>query len=1191
MKFDKYIFFLLCLLAGFSGSAQNVEFVENKGQWDSKVRFMSQVPGGAIFIHDKGFTIVQHHKEDLQELQEMAHGHGKAHHEHQNKNSSLKKLRSHAYRVDFIQSQQPVLIAEKPIESFSNYYIGKDPGKWAANCKSYQAITVKEIYPGVDVRYYADNGNLKYDFIVKAGADHSRIALKYVGVDKLEVKDKELVIGTSVGEVKELYPYSYQAGLKGRKEVPARYVVKGNVVSFDVKNLDPASPLVIDPRPIFATFSGSTADNWGFTATYGPDGAMYGGGIVFGAGFPVSPGAYDQTYNGGALDCTTPSASFDIGIIKLSANGSNRIYATYIGGSTGTEQPHSLVVDGTGNLVIAGRTISSDYPTTGSNGTIGKGGGYDVIVTKLNASGMLVGSKRIGGTGDDGVNIKPCHTGAFSLQYNYGDAGRSEVILDAAGNIYVASNTQSTSTTVADQFPTTAGAFQTTPGAKQDGVLLKLPPDVSALTFSSFIGGSDDDAAYVLALDPGGFIYVAGGTASSDLPGALNLYKGAIDGYVTVVSNNGSARVKTSYFGTGAYDQIYGIQFDRRGFPYIMGQTEGSWPVTTSWSQTGGKQFISKLNPDLSGMVYSTVFGTASAVPNISPVAFLVDRCENVYVSGWGGQVGASPSYKSAGTSGLTTVNPLQPNTDGRDFYFFVLKRDGTGQLYGDFFGQNGGTTDHVDGGTSRFDANGVIYQAICANCGDAGIPYPTSFGSWSPTNPSGRCNLAMVKIAMDLAGTASGVKAAINGIPDTSGCMPLRVAFRDTALKAKSYEWNFGDGSPQITTTSPDTSHLYTAVGSYRVMLVAIDSNSCNIRDTSYLTIRVGDLIAQLGFNAVKLDPCDEFKYRFDNTSVPPAPKPFGPQSFKWDFGDGSSLVTAGTASVFHQYASPGTYKVKLILNDTGYCNHPEFLEKTVRVAELVKADFSPPGKGCAPYTVTLENLSEGGQEFTWDLGDGTTSNAENVTKTYTVPGTYTITLTAVDSATCNITNTKQATVTVFGSPTANFTVSPQPPAVNTPITFTNLSSSDAQVFKWIFGDGDSLTTISREPVLHEYNDSKNFTACLIAYSDKGCPDSVCQDVRALIESALDVPNAFTPMSGDRNSVIYVRGFGIAKLRFVIWNRWGQKVFETESKNQGWDGTFKGVLQPMDVYAYTLEVEFTDGKKVNKKGDITLIR
>ena len=123
------------------------------------------------------------------------------------------------------------------------------------------------------------------------------------------------------------------------------------------------------------------------------------------------------------------------------------------------------------------------------------------------------------------------------------------------------------------------------------------------------------------------------------------------------------------------------------------------------------------------------------------------------------------------------------------------------------------------------------------------------------------------------------------------------------------------------------------------------------------------------------------------------------------------------------------------------------------------------------------------------------------------------------------------------------------------------------------------------------EYNATGVFNACLIAYNPAGCPDTVCKDVSTLIEPAVDVPTAFTPARGGNNSVVYVRGFGIAKMKFTVWARWGEKVFETTSKNTGWDGRFKGALLPMDVYAYTLEVEFFDGTKTTKTGDITLIR
>jgi len=127
--------------------------------------------------------------------------------------------------------------------------------------------------------------------------------------------------------------------------------------------------------------------------------------------------------------------------------------------------------------------------------------------------------------------------------------------------------------------------------------------------------------------------------------------------------------------------------------------------------------------------------------------------------------------------------------------------------------------------------------------------------------------------------------------------------------------------------------------------------------------------------------------------------------------------------------------------------------------------------------------------------------------------------------------------------------------------------------------------------PVTHQYNSSGTFNACLIAFNVAGCSDTLCMPVTTIVVPGLDVPNAFTPNSGDVNSKVFVKGYGISKLRFTIWNRWGQKVFETSDYRVGWDGTFKGTLQPMDAYAYTLEAEFFDGTRTTKKGDITLIR
>jgi len=1167
---------------------QNIEFIENKGQWDSQVKYMGNVPAGAFFIRSTGFTVLQHNASDLNAVYEEIKGHSHAENAAGAENLIL---HSHAYNVDFVgASRNFQIIPDKPLNTYNNYFIGNDPSKWAGNCRIYQAVTMKDVYPGVDIRYYTNEGSMKYDIIVNPGADISKIKMKYKGADQLRVSNKQLVVSTSVGEVKELEPYSYQFENSVKKDVNTRYIVKGDELSFDVRNYNKNEVLIIDPTWIFSSFSGSTIDNWGFTATYGPDGSMYGGGIVFGTGFPTTAGAFQTAFGGG---------EYDIGIIKLTPTGNARVYATYIGGSD-KEQPHSLVVDPSGNLIIAGRSNSPNYPTvpSGAGGTIGSGGGFDIVVTKLNAAGSaLVGSKKIGGSADDGVNISVNRTRSL-LQQNYGDDGRSEVILDAAGNIYVASCSRSSN------FPVTPGAFQTTfGGGNQDGVVLKLDPNITNLSFGSYLGGSAEDAAYVLSLSPAGEIFVGGGTMSNDFPGnktgTINpTFQGNVDGFLAVVSNNGATLVRSTYLGTSNIDQVYGVQFDKNGFPYVMGQTLGSWPVINAvYSNAGAPQFIAKLQPDLSAFVYSTRFGKSATIYNISPVAFLVDNCENVYVSGWGGTI-SGMTFASSGTTGLpVTPDAIKATTDGQDFYFFVLQKNASAQLFGSFFGQNGGLVDHVDGGTSRFDSRGIIYQAICANCG-GGATFPTGPGTvWAPTNgtlstTNPRCNLAMVKIELDFTGVQTGISSTINGVPrDTSGCVPLTVDFTDTVAKAKKYIWDFGDGSGVVTTTTPNTNHTYNAIGTFLVKLIAEDSNTCNIRDSSFIRIRVGNLEALLDFNPVKLTPCDSLKFRFDNLSTAPAVQPFSGQAFRWDFGDGSPQVVAGTGPVTHSYSAPGSYTVKLILLDTVYCNYPDSLTKTINIAPNVIAQFTTPPVGCVPYTASFTNTSIAGQTFVWDFGDGSTSTAINPVHTYVTPGTYTVRLTATDPNTCNITDDTTANITVVDNPVADFTVSPVPAVENSPAIFTNLSSADAVSFKWLFGDGDSLLTTSRAPVSHQYVATGTYNVCLIAFNSNGCSDTICKPADALILALVDLPNAFTPNSGDINSKVMVRGFGIVKMRFIIWNRWGQKVFESSSITEGWDGKYKGVLQPMDVYAYTLEAEFFDGTKTTKKGDITLIR
>jgi gliding motility-associated-like protein len=196
---------------------------------------------------------------------------------------------------------------------------------------------------------------------------------------------------------------------------------------------------------------------------------------------------------------------------------------------------------------------------------------------------------------------------------------------------------------------------------------------------------------------------------------------------------------------------------------------------------------------------------------------------------------------------------------------------------------------------------------------------------------------------------------------------------------------------------------------------------------------------------------------------------------------------------------------------------------------------------------------------------------------------------LEAIDNSTCNKTSNASFTLSVKPKPTAGFSFSPNPPKENTDVVFTN-QSIEAKNYVWIFDDGDTLiTSNSNDPISHTFNASQTYRVTLIALSESGCADTIQHDIKALVTPIAEVANAITP--NGINRTVQVRGYGIDKMKWAIYNRWGQKVFETSNMNDAWDGKLNGqILQP-DVYTYTLDVTFTSRDSIKKTGDITLIK
>ena len=1196
---------LLIFLCFINVSAQNA-FTENKGQWNKQVLLQSNIGGHAFFLTNDGYVVLMRNTEDLDELAAYYHGH--AHdsliQQSISRRTSPPALRAHAYRVKLLgANRQARVIKEKPLPGYENFFIGNDPALWASECKSYQSVTYEEIYPGIDLRYYLEGDFLKYDFIIKPGGDVSKIQLHYEGTDGLKIQNKALSVMTSAGSMLEKEPLTYQFVSSEKEKIKCSYRLKGNVLSFNVGPYDKTSKLIIDPSLVFSSFSRSTTDNWGFTATPGPDGSMFGGGIANPTGFPVTNGAFQ--IQGSGPNTTSPPPP-DIVIIKLSPNGRDRIYATYLGGND-LEQPHSLIADASGNLVIAGRTLSGNtFPGI----LFGPGGGYDIFVTKLNATGTaLIGSVKIGGSQNDGVNVTDRRfDGPGPTLRNYGDDGRSEVILDKNNNILVASSTQSNNFFVSN-------AFQNQYRGNQDGVVIKLNPNASSVIWSSYLGGTGNDAAFVLTTSPSnGDIYVAGGTTSSNFPGVdagalQSIYNGGVaDGFVTrLTDNNNSASInRTTFLGTSQIDLVYGVQIDKEGFPYVMGTSTGNWPViNATYSNPNSRQFIAKLQPELSAFVYSTTFGSTGALaPNISPIAFLVDNCENVYVSGWGGAANAfsTPPYPNSGTTGMPiTPDAFQSQTDGSDLYFFVLKKNAQDILYGSYFGQRGGNggLDHVDGGTSRFDAQGFIYQAVCANC--KFVPsnqplqssYPVTqgvFGNVNPANNGGGCNLGLIKIRFDFTGVDVELKTV--NAKQLTFCLPATIQFEDPLKLAKKYIWIWGDGTKNDTVTQNTLTHTYSKAGPFDVKLIGIDSNTCNIKDSAFIKIRVTTDSVAVRFNSVRKPPCNSLTFDFTNTSDRLSSIPnFGPKSFVWKWGDGSKDDTIpGFAPnpVSHTFPGPGTYNVRLVLIDTNFCNVGDsFAVINFQVASVIRAGFEATS-GCVPLSPLIKDTSSGAIRYLWVVNDGQQSTLSQPAFQFNTPGTYIIKQYIYNDNSCNKVDSAERTIEVYPPPTAGFVYAPFPSKENEPTRFTSTASPDVISWNWDFGD--SKLSQEKNPT-HQYTSSGIFNVCQIVTNSRSCRDTICQPVEAIILILQDVPTAFTPNGDGVNDVFLVRGFGITKMTLRVFNRQGLLIFETNNQSIGWDGTYKGVPQPMDAYAWTLELEYFSGEKIRRKGDVTLIR
>lgn len=1101
-------------------------FTENRGQWPAQVLYRVLVPDGAVFVEADGLTVVQYADLPLQ-----AHGGG---------TPPSGPPRAHAYRVKFEDGSAQAHTGELTAAHYENHFIGRDPAGWGTRCAVHGAVLLREVWPGIDIRFHGDHG-LKYDVLVAPGADPAQARLRYVGHDRLELMGDEVHVALSTGIVVEGSPVAFHAD---GSPVEARYRVRGDVVHFELPGgYDATRPLVIDPTLSFSSFSGSSANNFGFTATYDNGGHLYGGGTVFGPGYPVSLGAFDPSFHGGFVD---------VGVSKWTPDGSALVWSTYYGGA-GADAPHSMVVNSNNELYVFGSTGSDDLPTTpgcfsptflggpalnfaGGYGFAFPNGADAFLVHFSNDATALIGSTYIGGIDNDAVNNS-------ALNHNYGDPFRGEVALDAQERPVVATCTRSL------DMPTTPGAPQPQHGGAMDGYVFRMDPALSTMLWATFRGGSDDDALYGVQFNSNGEVYVAGGTRSADLPMAgqplQNALSGGTDGHVARYAANGSL-LGATYLGTPVYDQVYFVQVDVHDNVYVVGQTYGDYPVSPGvYSNPGSGMFIHKMAASLGTSHWSTRLGNGSTDQDLSPSAFLVSDCGQIFLSAWGGLTNNIGVPQNSTTLGLpVTDDALQEDTDGSDFYLMVLAPDAAGLSYATYFG--GTSNEHVDGGTSRFDKNGMVYQAVCAGCG--GGSFPTTPGVAGPSNGSS-CNLGVFKFDLRI----PHLSIAIDG--DDQFCAPGTVQFINNSTGGSSWLWDFGDGG---TSTAFAPQHTYTEPGEYVVTMVLTDDYGCTLTASDSLAVH------SMGPPEVAIE------------SVPPqCPGATftlvaggDAQSWQWNPAPGLADPTAGTTTL----TATATTTYQLVgFNDCG--SDTAWITVEVREPQVLTV---PDTLVCPGAPVPLQ--ATGGVSYEWAPDTGLDDPLSDAPIAIVwEPITYTVTST--DAWGCT------ATASV------HIDLRPYPElSVQDPVTVAwgdpaPLNAMGVGTFQW-----DPPLDVQCPTCPHTWATVWASTTFTVTLTDMyGCAASA--PVHVIVEGSLHVPNTFTPNGDGTNDLFGASGEELAWFELRVFDRWGVEVFHTDRIEGRWDGTHQGRELPIGVYVWTIEAQELAGRRHERVGHVTLLR
>jgi hypothetical protein len=596
-------------------------------------------------------------------------------------------------RIEFAGANYSIPEGTGEMPGRANFLRGQ-PEEWVTGVSLFHGVVYRNLYPGIDLRYGAEGRNLKSEFAVAPGSDPSVILIRYVDTYNLRIGQKgELLIPLNGQDLREEVPSVYQDYGGQRVTVEGRFVLGGaGTVRLEVGAYDRSLPLIVDPSLSYSTLLDGSSPSAATALAVDSNGSAYITGFTSAYNFPtVSP---EQNVNAGGNE---------VFVAKLNVAGTGLVYCTYIGGS-GDDRGYGIAVDSAGSAYITGSTTSRNFPTRYPLQATMLGG-KNAFVLKLSPSGSaLVFSTYLGGSGSDAGNgialdlsanayvvgdttslnfpasglqkgnkggqdafVASINSSGTSLLYStyVGGSGTDHgaaIAVDSSGGAYITGSSFST------DFPL-ANAFQKTIGGGQDAFVARLAPGGSALTFSTYLGGSggtvgNPEAGQGIALDSQGSVYVAGVTPSANFPilSALQPSLDAgLDAFVTKLSSTGILLYST-YFGGSGIDEANAIAVDSNDRAFVVGYTASTdLPIMGGFQSSNGGDydaFIAELSASGSSLVWSSYLGGSSSD---TATAVALDPTGNLYVAGW------------TLSTNFPMVNPYQSvNTD--NYAAFVTK-------------------------------------------------------------------------------------------------------------------------------------------------------------------------------------------------------------------------------------------------------------------------------------------------------------------------------------------------------------------------------------------------------------------------------------------------------------------------------------------------------------------------------------